>query len=96
MKNSLPSEIKQLENRLDTLRNQAGVGKNGEVIYRASMSIWPERDVVIEADGKGGAILMIVEGNYPIDFITHVERSFAAEDKACEAADEMVQAGSLT
>jgi hypothetical protein len=65
------------------------ISVNGEIIYRASISIWPERDVVVEANGNGGAMLMVVEGNYPIDFITHDERSFTDEDKACEAADEM-------
>lgn len=66
------------------------MNRNGETVYKATVSVWPERDVVVEADGNGGATLMVVEGNYPIDFIIHDERSFDVEDKACEAADAMV------
>jgi hypothetical protein len=75
------------------LRNEGVMSKNGQAVYKASISIWPERDVVVEADGNGGATLMVIEGNYPIDFVIHDERSFSAEDKACEVADEMVYHG---
>lgn len=47
--------------------------------------------VRIEADGKGGAKLLIVCGNYPSDYSIKTERQFSTEDDACNAAEEMVE-----
>ncbi len=52
--------------------------------------MWSSKDVVVEADGTGGAKLLIVEGNYPSDYITHKEQSFKTEDDACEAAERLI------
>ena len=52
--------------------------------------MWSATDVVVEADGEGGAKLLIVEGNYPADYITHKEQGFQTEDEACEAAERMI------
>ena len=41
-------------------------------------------------DGKGGATLIVVEGNYPIDFLIHNDRNYVSEDEAFEAADRMI------
>jgi hypothetical protein len=45
--------------------------------------------IVVEADGFGGATTMVVEGNFPIDFMTKVERVFATEQEAEEAAEQI-------
>jgi hypothetical protein len=45
----------------------------------------------VEAGGQGDARLLIVEGNYPIDYLIKSERLFASEDEACEAADELTR-----
>jgi hypothetical protein len=39
-------------------------------------------------DGIGGAKLLVVTGNYPIDYSIKSERNFKSEDAACEAAEE--------
>lgn len=52
--------------------------------------MWSATDVVVEADGTGGAKLLIVEGNYPSDYTTHKEKSFQTEDEACEAAERLI------
>jgi hypothetical protein len=49
------------------------------------------RDIVVEADGLGGARLLIVQGNYPTDYLIHREQKFGLEDAACDAADAMVR-----
>ena len=53
--------------------------------------MWSEYDIVVEADGIGGAKLLVVEGNYPIDYLTKSERAFATEDAACEAAEKLLE-----
>jgi hypothetical protein len=63
----------------------------GEILFEACYSVWPDQELVVEADGKGGATLMIVEGNYPIDYLIRQQQSFASEDAAYDAADEMIE-----
>jgi hypothetical protein len=43
----------------------------------------------VEAVGQGDARLLIVEGNYPIDYLIKSERIFPSEDEACQAANEL-------
>ena len=64
----------------------------GEILFRACYSVWPDQELVVEADGKGAATLMIVEGNYPIDYLIKQQHSFGSENAACDAADEMLEA----
>ncbi len=64
-----------------------GIARPGEVIYRAPQGAWLDSDVIVEADGMGGATLLIVEGNYPIDYTNKFEKRFATEKDACAAAE---------
>jgi len=80
----------EVENRIETLRQQLRVSARGEMIFQASRSMWSGTDVVVEADGRGAAKLLIVEGNYPSDYTTHREQSFPTEEAACEAAEQLV------
>ena len=63
----------------------------GEVLFKGCYSVWPDQELVLEADGNGGAALMIIEGNYPIDYLIKQHQSFASEEAACDAADEMME-----
>jgi hypothetical protein len=90
MKSTQSKKLHQLENQTEVLRKQLGVSARGEMIFQAPRDMWSEDDVVVEADGSGGANLMIVEGNYPSDYTTHKEQFFKTEDKACEAAERLV------
>jgi|ERR1017187_1016357 hypothetical protein len=90
MKATQLNQLHQLENRIAVLRQQLGVSERGEMIFQAARSMWSNSDVVVEADGKGGARLLIVEGNYPADYLTHKEQRFQTEAEACEAAERMI------
>jgi hypothetical protein len=90
MKTSQLNHLYQLENKIAGLRQQLGVSARGEMIFQAPRSIWSATDVVVEADGAGGAKLLIVEGNYPADYMTHKEQFFQTEDEACEAAERLI------
>jgi hypothetical protein len=80
----------ELENEIQVLRQQLGVSARGEMIFQAPRSMWSATDVVVEADGTGGAKLLIVEGNYPADYMTHKAQFFKTEDEACEAAERLI------
>lgn len=79
-----------LENEIQALRQQLEVSARGEMIFQAPRSMWSATDVVVEADGTGGAKLLIVEGNYPADYMTHKAQFFQTEDEACEAAERLI------
>jgi hypothetical protein len=49
-----------------------------------------DEEVVVEADGFGGATLSVVEGNYPIDFLCLRETRFRTERAAIQAAEGLV------
>jgi len=67
------------------------VSYRGEVIFRAAYSIFPDEDLVVEADGAGGATLLVVEGNYPIDYLVKAQHEFDSEEEACAKADQMTE-----
>ena len=90
MKSTQLNHLNQLEKEIAVLRQQLGVSARGEMIFQAPRSMWSAKDVVVEADGEGGATLLIVEGNYPADYLTHKEQAFQTEDEACEAAERMI------
>ena len=79
--------INQLQRRLDELRQRMNVSSPGEVLYLGIATDGDDRVLYVEADGLGGAVLRLVEGNYPIDYYTHEEKLFATEDDALEAAE---------
>ena len=89
--NSQIDELRKLEEKSQRLRKSLGVSNRGEVIFQAPNSMWSENDIVVEADGVGGAKLLVVMGNYPIDYSTKSEQVFDTEDAACEAAEKLLE-----
>jgi hypothetical protein len=81
--------ISRLQSRLDGLRNRLNVSAPGVVLYRVDMSYGDDEVALVEADGLGGAVLRVVEGNYPVDYFTHKEMAFSTETEAVRAADTL-------
>ncbi len=65
MKTTQLNRLCELENKIAFLRQQIGVSARDETIFQAPRNMWSATDVVVEADGTGGAKLLIVECNYP-------------------------------
>ena len=82
-------KLANLERESQKIREDLKISRPNEVLYRAPQSTWSENDIVMEAEGQGSARLLIVEGNYPIDYLIKAERLFASEDEACEAAHKL-------
>jgi hypothetical protein len=92
MKRSAESKkLRALESEAARIRKRLNISKVGEILYRAPQNKWSDNNVVVEADGSGGATLLIVEGNYPIDYHVHKEKAFSSEQEACDAADDIVE-----
>jgi hypothetical protein len=73
------------------LRAGLGFAAAHEVIFQCSYDLTSSKEVVVEADGVGGAKLLIVDGNYPIDYSILKERCFSSEDAACEEAERFLR-----
>jgi hypothetical protein len=81
--------LRTLQSHVDSLRKEMGISNPGQVTFMASCDNIDDEVVVVEADGFGGATLSLVEGNYPIDYITKFERSFRTERLAEIAAEKI-------
>ena len=86
----MSAQLRRLQAQIDALRNKLRVSARGEVIYLASRDA-DDESVVVEADGFGGAVTKVVEGNYPLDFFVSHEKSFAKESAAMDAAESIVE-----
>lgn len=83
------AELRNLQSRADTLRRELGISRPGEVTFLASCNEVGDDIVVVEADGLGGATTSVVDGNYPVDYVTKFERSFPSEREAEAAAEDI-------
>lgn len=84
------AKLKQLDAESAMIRQRIGVSSPNTVLFRASVDPFEDEDVVIEADGFGGAKLSVVAGNYPIDFLSLRETKFATERDAIEEAERLI------
>jgi hypothetical protein len=88
--------ISGLQGQLDEVRQRLNVSAPGVVLYRADISYGDDEVALVEADGLGGAVLRVVEGNYPVDFHTREEKEFSTEAEAVRAAEALrIAAGAL-
>jgi hypothetical protein len=81
--------INRLQKRLDQTRQRLKISAPGIVLYRADLSYGDDEIVLVEADGLGGAVLRVVEGNYPVDYNTREEKAFPTESEAVRAAGNL-------
>ena len=92
-RNGKLKKLRTLQAEIDKIRRELSVSERGEVLYRASLYADTDEEVLVIADGFGGAIATVVEGNYPIDFFTRHEKVFETEGAAIEAADKLIEEG---
>jgi hypothetical protein len=85
--------IARLQSRLDDIRNRLGISARREVLFRADLSYGDDEVLLVEADGFGGGVLRVVEGNYPVDYLIRDEREFSTEAEAFEAAATLKDEG---
>ena len=83
--------LKRLQAEVDCIRGKLGISAPNTVLHLSSLDDCGDDLVVVEADGFGGATTRIVEGNYPIDYLSRHAKKFASEKAACDAAAEIVE-----
>lgn len=90
------NKLRRLQRQADSIRTKLNISPPGAVVYKADLDIIGDESVVVEADGFGGAVTKIVEGNYPIDYYTKFESAFVTEDKAVARAEAIVEGEIIT
>ena len=83
------AELRNLQSKSDAIRHDLGISPPGTVTFVARKGPSSDDVVVVQADGFGGATASIVEGNYPVDYVTKFEKSFPSEKDAEAAAEEL-------
>jgi hypothetical protein len=83
------NRLKELEREIEKLRSQLGISARGETIFQAPRGMWSSQEVIVVANGCGAATLLVVEGNYPIDYHINREETFSTENAACRAAERL-------
>lgn len=78
--------LKAIEKEAEELRSKLGISKTGEIIWQADIF---DGLLLVEAIGDGGAILMYVEGNYPMDYITKERKIYDSEALATHDANRL-------
>jgi hypothetical protein len=79
--------LKTLYAEIDALTKEHKISAKGEEIFAGDLA---ESRLLVVADGLGAADLMIVDGNYPVDYYTKHERRFNTEEAACDQADRLL------
>jgi hypothetical protein len=81
-------QLQRLQAQADAIREDLGISAPGTVLYSSPLCALEDEVVLVEADGFGGATTCVVEGNYPVDYISKIEKHFSSEEKAiCNAED---------
>jgi hypothetical protein len=84
-------KLKAGQKTVDALRSQLCISEPNEVLYRSALDAMSTKEVIVEADGTGGAKLLVVDGNYPIDYSIFREQRFPTEEDACEMAEKLAK-----
>lgn len=89
IKEETPEQISRLQDQLDQFRKGRGISAKDECLWRASLNSVDPDEIVVVADGLGGATVRQVDGNWPIDCLCIHERDFPTEDNACTFASSV-------
>lgn len=85
------TRLKRLQVEIDQIRARLGIDAPGAVLYRTSLDVCGDDEIVVEADGFGGATTSIVEGNFPMDYLTRHSKKFDTEEAAILAAEAVAE-----
>jgi hypothetical protein len=90
------ARLRELEAKSAAIRRRLQISPPNIVIYKADFNAIDDEMIVVEADGLGGAVLKVAEGNYPIDFLCLLEKRFRTEAAAIKAAEQLKKRGSVS
>ncbi len=80
-------ELRNLQSKADAIRRELGISPPGTVTFLTPGAAGSEDALIVQADGFGGATMSLIEGNYPLDYVTKFEKAFPTEEDAESAAE---------
>jgi hypothetical protein len=87
--------LQRLQVEVDALDKDLGINPRGTVLYLAHLNLTGHDVLIVEADGCGGGTTSVVQGNYPVDYMTKLDKHFLTEEEAISAADTITERGVL-
>lgn len=85
------ARLKELYREEEEIRGSLRISAPLSVIYLSNLDLLNAKQVIAEADGLGAAVVRVIEGNYPVDFVIHEEKEFSSEDAALRFADRLIE-----
>ncbi len=79
--------LKGLQQEVDSIRKELEIHAPEEVLFSSEGDGWDDETIIVEADGFGGATTSVVEGNYPVDYLSKFEKWFELEATAISTAE---------
>ncbi|GEM_PF-1073226 len=87
------ARLKSLQAEVDKIRQELGINPPGKAIFTAGGDASGNSVILVESDGFGAATTSVIEGHYPIDYVTKLERAFPTEQEAETAAEAVAFQG---
>ena len=87
------AELESLQAKGEAIRLELGISAPGQITFLAPYGAAGCEAVVVTANGFGGATASVIDGNYPVDYVTKFAKSFPSEQQAAEAATQVAFAG---
>jgi len=85
------AQLRQAQAQADSIRRELGINAPRAVLYLAPLYATDDDVLLVEADGFGEATTSVIEGNYPIDYVTKREKRFLTEEEAVAAAADIIE-----
>lgn len=73
------------------LRRHLAISEPGEVLFYEEIGVTWDRAIRVIADGMGGAKMLVSEGPFGVDHISHEEIEYPSESAACRAAERYLR-----
>ena len=77
--------------REETAGAGLGIGVPGEVLYLADLDMCGEKQMVMKVYGFEGAVTNIIEGKFPIDYLTCHKKRFEKESFVLDSAEKLAE-----
>lgn len=85
--------LRTMDDLADGLRVMHGYSMAGDVLFQADTGREETEKVVVEADGRGGADVRLVRGNFPVEFTLLCGVDCESEEEAIEEAKRWLEVG---
>ncbi len=81
--------LRALDREAGALREKLRLNYRGEVVFMADIYVADSDRAVVVADGYGKATVSVIDGNYPVDYLTKHSKACDSVRDACVIAEAL-------